>query len=156
MTDGKACMMCGSKSRPKRGTFTHRIRVGSICFDGELDSEVCSSCGEHIVEGALVKKLELMVAQQLADNGQRTPEAFRFMRKALGLRAVDLAPLIGVGPETISRYETGAREIDPIRFGVLATLVDDSLAGRQDALTRFRAAQQPVKSMPRKVALKVA
>jgi DNA-binding transcriptional regulator YiaG len=156
MSAWKACIMCGSKSRPQQGTFTHRICVGSICFDGELNSKVCSSCGEHIVDGAMVKKFELMVAQLLADNGQRTPEAFRFMRKVLGLRAVDLAPLIGVGPETISRYETGAREIDPIRFGVLATLVADSLAGRQDALMRFKAAQQPVKSMPRKVALKVA
>jgi hypothetical protein len=37
---------------------------------------------------------ELAVAERLASLGLRTGAAFKFMRKALGLRAVDLAELL--------------------------------------------------------------
>ena len=150
------CVMCEYKGKLKKGTSVHRIQVGTVYFDGELPASICPKCGEKYIDGPKIQRLELMVAKHLADHAQRTPEAFRFMRKVLGMRAADLAPLVGVTAETLSRYETGAREIDPIRFGVLATLVADSASGRQEALARFQSALEPAKALPRKVELKVA
>ena len=150
------CAVCSSKKKLRPGAFVHRAQVGEVFFDGEIPADTCSDCGEIYVNAQALQRFELFVAKHLAENNQRTPEAFRYMRKALGMRAVDLAQLIGVGSETISRYETGAREIDPVRFGVLATLIIESLAGREDTLHRFKTVHQPVKRMPRKVVLKVA
>ena len=156
MTQLDRCVMCDYKGKLEPSTFSHRVQVGPVRFDGQLAARACPRCEEEYVDGAMMEKFELLIARHLADNSQRTPQAFQFMRKALGMRAVDLAELIGVGAQTISRYENGAREIEPVRFGVLATLVEDRLAGQDDARARFLAARQPVQPMPRRVVLKVA
>jgi transcriptional regulator with XRE-family HTH domain len=55
--------------------------------------------------------------------GLRTGESFRFMRKAVGLRANELSEYLGVAPETISRWETGKWDPDKAAFAALAALV---------------------------------
>jgi len=66
-------------------------------------------------------------------------EAFRFMRKAAGLRAKELAELLDVTPETISRWEKEHRQPDRKAMMVLGDLVLDRLKGEETALDRLRA-----------------
>jgi DNA-binding transcriptional regulator YiaG len=74
------------------------------------------------VAGEALSKLELAAAAELARLGRRSGPALRFMRKALGYRAVELAAL-DVAPETLSRWETGEREVEGRAFALVGLLV---------------------------------
>jgi DNA-binding transcriptional regulator YiaG len=66
---------------------------------------------------------ELAIATALALEGPVHGEAFKFMRKAMGMPATELGELLGVAAETISRWETGAREVDRGAWLALGSLV---------------------------------
>lgn len=84
-----------------------------------------------------MKAWELGVAQQLGDLAIRTGDAFRFMRKSLGLSGVALANLLGVAAETVSRWENVAP--DAHAFVLLTTMVADRIAGTSATRDRLRA-----------------
>jgi DNA-binding transcriptional regulator YiaG len=86
-----------------------------------------------------VQDFELAVACELADQGVRTGEAVRHMRKALGLRAADLARLLDFTPETISHWETGKARIGRAAFVVLGALVQDAFGGTSSTRDRLAA-----------------
>ena len=149
------CASC--KGALKKGTVVHTAKVGDVRFRAELPASVCEHCAEDYVDAEQLGRFELLAAQRLAEAGTRSPEVFRFLRKVLGLRAADVATVIGVRPETVSRYENGSLDIDPHRWAILCTVVIDKAAGRDDALQRFRAAEAgPIKKLPRRIQLKVA
>jgi len=101
------------------------------------------------------QRFELLAARWLADDGARSAEAFRFMRKALGLQAVALAELLDSTPETISRWEHGKRPVDARAFALLGVMVADRIAGRNDTRARLEALRSPSK-VPHTVTLEVA
>ena len=82
---------------------------------------------------------ELAVAREFADVGVDTGEAFRRMRKALGLRATDLAQLLDLTPETISHWETGKVVINRAAFVALGAMVQDAIDGRTTTRDRLAA-----------------
>lgn len=55
-------------------------------------------------------------------NGRISSDAFRALRKALGLNGKAAAALLGQDPVTISRWEHGAKSLEPLAFAVLAAL----------------------------------
>ncbi len=68
------------------------------------------------------------------------------MRKAAGLRALDLARLIGVDVATISRWETDKIAIDRATLATLGSLVRDRIAGTAATLEHLRSMEQPTVS----------
>ncbi len=91
-------MKCVACQKPMReGTVLHEFVVSGVKLRGNMPAKTCT-CGEQIVASDALAALELAAAHALGHHGVRTAEAFRFMRKALGLRAVDLGALIGVEP----------------------------------------------------------
>ena len=58
------------------------------------------------------------------------------MRKALGLKAQELATLLGTTKETVSRWENGKHSVDRPTFAVLATLVIDASKDRRSTLRK--------------------
>jgi len=58
-----------------------------------------------------VARHELAAATLLVARGVRTGSEFRFVRKLAGLRANELAEMLDVRPETVSRWERGDVEI---------------------------------------------
>jgi transcriptional regulator with XRE-family HTH domain len=80
----------------------------------------------------------LLVASQLLDLGVATGAAFRFMRKALGLRAVDLAELLNVNAATVSRWENGKVAVDRAALATLAAAASERLDDRDSTLARLR------------------
>jgi DNA-binding transcriptional regulator YiaG len=58
-----------------------------------------------------VGRQEQELAAALVERGVRTGPEFALVRKAAGFRAVEIAELFGVRPETVSRWEHGEGEI---------------------------------------------
>lgn len=88
----------------------------------EVSCEVCDSCGESIVTGAEATRAHLVVAAELAQRGRQSGTSLRFMRKALGLKSGEAAKLLGVAPETFSRWETGDRPADRMAVALLGVM----------------------------------
>lgn len=141
MAEHAKCIECGK--RLKRGTVVETRDVAGVTFTAELPAEICSACDENYVDGEVLARFESMVASELARLGRRTPDAFKFMRKALGLKATELAVLLAVTPETVSRWENGGLQVEPRAFALLGGMAEDALAGRDATLARLRALQEP-------------
>jgi putative zinc finger/helix-turn-helix YgiT family protein len=71
----------------------------------------CSVCGETLYDHEEVGRQEQELAAALVERGVRTGPEFALVRKAAGFRAVEIAELFGVRPETVSRWEHGEGEI---------------------------------------------
>ncbi|HWU86525.1 MAG TPA: type II TA system antitoxin MqsA family protein [Kofleriaceae bacterium] len=79
----------------------------------ELDARGlrCSSCGEAVFDWEESGRQERALAAALVERGIRKGNEFALVRKAAGLRGVEVAELFGVRPETVSRWEHGDGEI---------------------------------------------
>jgi putative zinc finger/helix-turn-helix YgiT family protein len=133
----KKCAKCGSK-RVKKAQLADTITVGGVRFSGKVSGWRCSSCREAYFDGPALGQFEREIAHWIATEGQaRVGATFRFMRKAIGMKAADLAALLGVTPETISRYETGKAEIPPTVALALGELVRDQ-SGTEARLRALR------------------
>jgi len=119
------------------------ITVGEYTFIAQLLARRCASCGAVRFGADSLTAFELRVAVELAKTGVSTCEALRFMRKALQLRAVDLAALLGVTPETVSRWETGKLSLEHRALALLGSLVVEKSEGRTSTLDRLRALLEP-------------
>jgi putative zinc finger/helix-turn-helix YgiT family protein len=151
------CVMCGAK-KLSAGETTHEFTVSGVKFVVEgVPAEICASCNESYVAHDDLERAELTIAAELARRGVRTGEAFRFMRKALGLKSNALAELFDLQPETVSRWEKGTQTLDPRAFALLGSVVVDRVAGREElALERLRALRAPVKAPRRAVRIALA
>ena len=116
----------------------------------------CPKCKEVYLDGPALVRFELEVAWELARLGTRSGEAVRFMRKAIGLTARALAALLGVAPETVSRWETGQRTVDTPTFAVLGRLVGDKIVGSRETTDLLEAQLAPSKEKHVRLVLKPA
>jgi DNA-binding XRE family transcriptional regulator len=73
--------------------------------------EKCRECGEVVFSSDEVRRQERLVAAGLVERGIRTGRDFKYVRKVSGMRANELAALLGVRPETVSRWERDEVEI---------------------------------------------
>ena len=121
----------------------HTLTVSNYTFEAALPVIHCNSCSENYWDGQAIERFELMVAAWLAKEGVSSGESFKFMRKVLGLRAVELANLLDVAPETLSRWEQGHRSADRKALSILGSLVIDQLEGHHTTLDRLQALQKP-------------
>jgi DNA-binding transcriptional regulator YiaG len=142
----KRCGHCKAPGRLlKAGYAAHEVRIGNRTFTGHLRATRCGRCRLAFIHATELERFELIVAERLARAGVASGEAFRFMRKSLGLRAADLAAQIGMTPETVSRWEKGRRKVDVAAWVVLGRLVVDRVQGRDDSQRLLAAIQAPAK-----------
>lgn len=83
----------------------------------------CSSCGETLYTGLEIDRQFAEVARAIVARGIRDGDEFKFVRKAAGYRAADVAELLDVRPETISRWERGEAEIPRAAVYVVGQLL---------------------------------
>lgn len=138
----KRCVECGSHALTE-GEVTEARTVAGRTFTAQMPATICADCKASYVSGPDLERFDLSVARALADVGEHSGEAVRFMRAALGMTAVELGKLLDVAPETVSRWENDKHAIPPSVVGVLAALADDRLAGRTTTLLRLRAQLEP-------------
>ncbi len=81
--------------------------------------------------------MRLGICCELANAGVHTGEAIRLMREALSLRAMDLARLLDLTPETISHWETGKARPNRAAFVTLGALIQDAFDGRTTTRDRL-------------------
>jgi putative zinc finger/helix-turn-helix YgiT family protein len=69
----------------------------------------CPNCGAHEVEIPRIEELHRVIALAIATHAVHLDgPRIRFLRKWLGWSGVDFGARMGVAPETVSRWETGA------------------------------------------------
>lgn len=136
MAKKKVCGLC-NEGTWKRSELHYTRTVADVEFTATLPCETCTHCKESAIAVQTLEAWELAVAQQLGDLKIRTGDAFRFMRKSLGLSGVALANLLGVASETVSRWENVAP--DSHAFVLLTSMVSDRIAGTSATLDRLRA-----------------
>ena len=99
----------------------------------------CSGCGESFLSGPDLGRAELLAGAEAMARGLRDGGTFKFIRKALGLRASELGDLLDVSPETISRWENSHRAAERSVWNTLADLVSDRLHGTKTTVDRLTA-----------------
>ena len=124
---------------------SHSITVAGHVFTGPIKARRCEACGEATFTSEALERFELQADMKLARSGEITGEGFRLLRKALGLRATELAELVGAAPETISRWETGKRVAERSALVILGSLIEDRLEGRTHTADRIAALSHPTK-----------
>ena len=122
--DMTRCSECGSDQLVEIAA-PDTLTIGDQTFAADLPAVRCAACGGVFFDGPAVGDFERAVARELAQRGPATGETFRFMRKALGLRAADLAEMLDVTPETLSRWETGKLPMGRTSWITLSSLVLD-------------------------------
>ena len=147
----KRCYNCEG-GRLIKAKVEERVKVGRRTFVSTLPVIRCSACGEETFAGPDLQALELRIAGELARHGEVAAEAFSFMRRVLGVRAMDLAEYLDVTPETVSRWEHGKQPIDRGAAALLSAMVVDRLEGRTTTVDRLKTLLQP-RRLPRLVRL---
>ena len=131
-------MKCGkcSKSSLKRATIRHEIEVAGERFVGTIEGHQCGSCGDAQLPLDALVKLEHAVAHRLAEKGPVNGSTMRYMRKSIPISAANLAQLLRVAPETVSRWETGERAVDRAAWLVVRELLLNP--GEQSRIAELR------------------
>ena len=71
-----------------------------------VELRTCPECGEREVAIPRVEMLHRMIARNIIKSqAVLSPEEIRYLRKWLGYSSTDFALVMGVRPETVSRWE---------------------------------------------------
>jgi transcriptional regulator with XRE-family HTH domain len=133
----KNCVEC--KTEAIRPTMVRTERtISGHKFLSEVSGFACERCDAKYLLGPALARFELQIAAMLPSIGANDGASFRFMRKALGMKAASLAEILGVAPETISRWENGPSPIEPRWLALLAAMAEDRLAGRDRTISALR------------------
>jgi len=147
----KRCVEC--RSRKLVATEAEeRVQVAGRTFAAVIPATRCSQCGATYLSHEAVGVLELAAAGELARHGEVSAESFGFMRRALGLRALELPELLDVTPETVSRWEHDKQPIARGAAALLSAMVLDRIEGRTTTLDSLEALREP-QPLPRLVRL---
>lgn len=111
---------------------------GEVTFAVEVPCIRCAACGETTTAHSDGEKADAAVAHALAVHGPVTGSAFRHMRNALDISRADMARLLDVAPETVSRWEVEGRPVDRAAWLLVSTIVEEHQAGRTTTLARLR------------------
>ena len=106
----ETCSKC-NKGEMRVGLIDMRAPIGGVMFVGKAHGSQCSHCGERWFSPQSFDAFWKDAAKNLATHGPMTGKTFMAIRKALPLTAVETAVLLDVSAETISRWETGERDV---------------------------------------------
>ncbi len=135
------CESC-SVNDAKTEQVVHETVVGGQVFKSRVNAWDCPACGQ-LVSGDELARAEFEVASELVVCGIVNKESFRFLRSVLDLSGRQTAELLNVTPETVSRWESGTRELDWLAWGYLAAMIRDKADGRTDTVEQLRAMRNP-------------
>jgi putative zinc finger/helix-turn-helix YgiT family protein len=137
MNQPKHCPSCKGRDFTEEKLEETR-EVSGYTFTAYLSVYKCVSCSETLFHLEEIGKFEREISGWLAKEGILSGEAFRFMRKTTGIRAKELARLLDLTPETLSRWEKGHRLPDKKAMMVMGALVLDSLKGEETTMKRLQ------------------
>ena len=146
LTTCPSCGASGLRSFREKEDF----KVGTTIYRTRVSALRCGACGVVYVDGPSMMAAEQSVARAVARSGRVSGETFAFMRTAFGWRSNEVADLLGVTPVTVSRWENGKREMDPLAWVLLAELVLEETGDPVDPRALLETVQKPPR-LPRTV-----
>lgn len=115
-------------SDPAKKPITRKISGRTFTVDVPVHWD--EEADDYLVTSDDLGAADLSMAAALALEGPVDSQSLRFMRAAIGLEQRRLAELLGVRPETVSRWENDVTSVDRAAWLVVAALVLER-AGRQ-------------------------
>lgn len=118
------CLACGAKTTTRKESH-HYTESGlpNVLLLG-IEIARCASCGEYFVTIPAMDGLHRAIAHALVEKpGRLTHDEVRFLRKHMGLSAVDFARLIDASPATVSRWERGTQPMGGMAERLLRLMV---------------------------------
>ncbi|MEM7248785.1 MAG: type II TA system antitoxin MqsA family protein [Acidobacteriota bacterium] len=120
----KTCRACGGSVSQRVGTVTGSPVVGP---DVQLSGLTINRCDDCSDEGLVIphpeELLEELARVRIHKRTALAPEEIRDLRKWMGLSGQGLARLLGVQPESVSRWENGRLKVRPLADRALRLLV---------------------------------
>ena len=150
------CLQCESPMKTKKENYLYdECGLPGITLVNIAVSR-CSKCGEHEAAIPRIEALHRSIAHTLAHKPARlAPEEVRFLRQYLGWPSKGLASCMGVEPETVSRWESGAAQIGPQAERLLRVLALTIKPADDYQLDYLRAIRSEI-SAPLRVKMKVS
>jgi DNA-binding transcriptional regulator YiaG len=87
------------------------MTIAGAEVDGSVDAVACGKCGEVFIAAEEIATFEGLAVAAVIRAGWLRGGVLRAGRKVLGFPATQLASMLGVTPETISRWENDAHEV---------------------------------------------
>lgn len=115
-------------------------------------------CGNEMPEIRAIERIHQKIAEDLFRKpALLTGEEIRFLRKEMGLKAVELANILGVSKVTVSRWENQTKPIGVvsdrlIRLLYLSFLEKKGKLSKEDILNVIRS----IKDRPKKIKIEVS
>jgi len=121
------CPTCKRVDSYKRSKGKHE----HFGIELEAQGDLCTHCGEFLIHHAELGRLEREISRAIVARGIRTGREFQFVRKELGITAVDVAAMFDVRPETVSRWERGEIDLPRLAAFVLGELFEHPQVARR-------------------------
>lgn len=121
------CIVCGGEMGPPvRANVPYQSLPGvTLCG---VEVRECAECGEQETAIPRIDELDMLLARLVAKRPSRlTGPEVRFLRKVMGWSGRAFAKLIGVAPETVSRWENGHEPIGSMADRLLRVLVTQKI-----------------------------
>lgn len=119
-----ACPRCGTTMREAQGRFEHPVNGETIEVLG-ISHLRCPDCGEVVFRLDEARQLrENALAQYRQKYGLLSAAEIRAIRERLGLSQGELGKLLGLGSNTLSRWEAN-RNVQSASLDVLLRLLRD-------------------------------
>ena len=132
-----ACPSCGTALVVKRGTLRLPVNGEEIAVPSAAHLR-CPECGEIVLRYGDARRLgEDAVAVYRKKHGLLSADEIRALRERLDLTQADLAHLLRLGANTVSRWESG-RNAQTAAMDILLRLIRD-LPGSVDYLREHAA-----------------
>lgn len=117
------CELCDTKLTTERMSQAFDPALPGVIVDG-LERATCPVHGDA---GSVWPKandlLELVLGALLNKPARLVPDEVVFLRKLSGLKAIELAEILGVGAVQVSRWENGAQPISALADRLLRMVV---------------------------------
>jgi HTH-type transcriptional regulator/antitoxin MqsA len=132
-----ACMECGTPLREKRGKLRLPVNGEEITVP-EATHLSCPKCHEVVLRSDDARRLRHRALEiYRGENGLLSADDIRSIRERFGLTQAELARLLRLGGNTISRWEAG-RNVQTASMDVLLRMIRD-LPGSLDYLRKHAA-----------------
>lgn len=108
------CVMCGHEMSCKVGIYHYKECGLDDVYLVNVRICTCANCDEELVCIPAMPQLHTGIGEELLKKDSRlNGKEIRFLRKNMGLKAVELQEYLGVDNATISRWEHGNQKITP-------------------------------------------
>ena len=108
------CVICGQEMSCKVGEYHYKECGLHDVYLLNVRICTCDNCHEEVVCRPAMPQLHTIIGEELLKKDSRlNGKEIRFLRRNMGLKAVELQEYLGVDNATISRWEHGSQNITP-------------------------------------------